>query len=42
MKPKERFDIFSNVFNFSVPFLSWLAFIVLATVTVILYFVPCR
>ena len=31
-----------NVFNFSVPFLSWLAFVVLTIVTVLLYFVPLR
>ena len=31
-----------NVFNFSVPFLSWLAFTVLLVVTIILYFIPTR
>merc|ERR1711902_16680 len=31
-----------NVFNFSVPFLSWLAFVVIFIVTVVLYFVPLR
>ena len=31
-----------NVFNFSVPFLSWLAFVVLTIVSVLLYFVPLR
>ena len=39
---KERQFWIRNVFNFSVPFLSWLAFSVLALVTIILYFVPCR
>merc|ERR1712241_804522 len=32
----------ANVFNFCVPFLSWLAFIVLAIVTIVLYFIPLR
>ena len=31
-----------NVFNFSVPFLSWLAFTLLLVVTIILYFIPTR
>ena len=31
-----------NVFNFSVPFLSWLAFVVVAIITVVLYFIPLR
>ena len=31
-----------NVFNFSVPFLSWLAFVVIFIVTIVLYFVPLR
>ena len=31
-----------NVFNFSVPFLSWLAFVVLIIVTLVLYFIPLR
>ena len=31
-----------NVFNFSVPFLSWLAFIVIIVVTMILYNVSLR
>ena len=31
-----------NVFNFSVPFLSWLAFVVILIVTIVLYFVPLR
>ena len=31
-----------NVFNFSVPFLSWLAFIVVFIITIVLYFVPLR
>merc|ERR1719330_419288 len=31
-----------NVFNFSVPFLSWLAFVVVFIVTIVLYFVPLR
>ena len=32
----------ANVFNFCVPFLSWLAFIVLAVVTIVLYYIPLR
>ncbi len=32
----------ANVFNFCVPFLSWLAFFVLALVTCVLYYVPLR
>merc|ERR1719400_1465614 len=32
----------ANVFNFCVPFISWLAFIVLAIVTIVLYFIPLR
>lgn len=32
----------ANVFNFCVPFLSWLAFIVLAIVTLVLYYIPLR
>jgi hypothetical protein len=31
-----------NVFNFSVPFLSWLAFVVVFLITIVLYFVPLR
>ena len=31
-----------NTFNFSVPFLSWLAIIVLLVVSIFLYFIPCR
>ena len=31
-----------NTFNFSVPFLSWLAIIVLLIVSIFLYFIPCR
>ena len=31
-----------NVFNFSVPYLSWLAFIALTAVTLILYYIPLR
>ena len=31
-----------NTFNFSVPFLSWLAIIVLLIVAIFLYFIPCR
>ena len=31
-----------NVLNFSVPFLSWLAFVVIFIVTIVLYFVPLR
>jgi hypothetical protein len=31
-----------NTFNFSVPFLSWLAIIILSVVAVFLYFIPCR
>ena len=31
-----------NVFNFSVPFLSWLAFVVVFFITIVLYFVPLR
>ena len=31
-----------NVFNFSVPFLSWLAFVVVFIITIVLYFVPLR
>jgi len=31
-----------NVFNFSVPFISWLGFTVLSIVTLVLYFVPIR
>ena len=31
-----------NVFNFSVHFLSWLAFVVVFIITVVLYFVPLR
>ena len=30
------------MFNFSVPFLSWLAFVVIFIVTIVLYFVPLR
>ena len=32
----------ANVFNFCVPFLSWLAFVVLAIVTAVLYYIPLR
>ena len=32
----------TNVFNFCVPFLSWLAFVVLFVATVILYHIPLR
>ena len=32
----------ANVFNFCVPFLSWLAFVVLAIVTIVLYYIPLR
>jgi len=32
----------ANVFNFCVPFLSWLAFIVIGIVTLLLYYVPLR
>ena len=31
-----------NTFNFSVPFLSWLAIILLLVVSIFLYFIPCR
>merc|ERR1712106_1179545 len=31
-----------NFFNFSVPFLSWLAFVVVFIITIVLYFVPLR
>ncbi|XP_055940978.1 multiple C2 and transmembrane domain-containing protein 1-like isoform X4 [Argiope bruennichi] len=31
-----------NTFNYTVPFLSWLAFLVLVLATVVLYFVPVR
>ncbi|XP_023320595.1 multiple C2 and transmembrane domain-containing protein isoform X2 [Eurytemora carolleeae] len=31
-----------NVFNFSVPFISWLAFVLLAIITVVLYMLPVR
>ncbi|XP_071033844.1 multiple C2 and transmembrane domain-containing protein 1 isoform X2 [Parasteatoda tepidariorum] len=31
-----------NTFNYSVPFLSWLAFMVLVAATVVLYFIPVR
>lgn len=31
-----------NVFNFSVPYLSWLAFIALTVVTLVLYYIPLR
>ena len=31
-----------NVFNFAVPFLSWLAFTVFVIVTLVLYFIPLR
>ena len=31
-----------NVFNFCVPFISFLAFIVLCLVTVVLYYIPLR
>jgi len=32
----------ANVFNFCVPYLSWLAFIVLFVVTIVLYYIPLR
>merc|ERR1712109_133017 len=32
----------ANVFNFCVPFLSWLAFFVFAVVTLVLYHIPLR
>jgi len=31
-----------NVFNFSVPFLSWLAFTIFFVVTIVLYYIPLR
>jgi len=31
-----------NTFNFSVPFLSYLAIIILSIISIVLYFVPCR
>lgn len=31
-----------NTFNFSVPFLSWLAVIILSIVSIFLFFIPCR
>ena len=31
-----------NTFNFSVPFLSWLAIIILTVVSIFLFFIPCR
>ena len=31
-----------NLFNFSVPLLSWLAFVVLFIITIVLYFVSLR
>ena len=31
-----------NTFNFSVPFLSWLAIVLLLIVAIFLYFIPCR
>ena len=31
-----------NTFNFSVPFLSWLAIIILTIVSIFLFFIPCR
>ena len=31
-----------NVFNFSIPFLSWLGFVVLLLLTIVLYFLPVR
>ena len=31
-----------NTFNFSVPFLSWLAIIILSIVSIFLFFIPCR
>ena len=31
-----------NTFNFTVPFLSWLAIIILTTITIVLYFIPLR
>ncbi len=32
----------ANVFNFCVPFLSWLGFVVLCIATVVLYYIPLR
>ena len=32
----------NNVFNFSVPFLSWLAIAILCIATVVLYYIPLR
>ena len=31
-----------NVFNFSVPFISWLAFFLVFVITIVLYYVPIR
>ena len=31
-----------NTFNFSVPFLSWLAIIILSIISIFLFFIPCR
>ena len=31
-----------NIFNFRVPFLSWLAFIIIVIATIVLYFIPIR
>ena len=31
-----------NTFNFSVPYLSWLAIIILTIVSIFLFFIPCR
>ncbi|KFM81460.1 Multiple C2 and transmembrane domain-containing protein 2, partial [Stegodyphus mimosarum] len=31
-----------NTFNYTVPFLSWLAFLVLVVATIVLYFIPVR
>ena len=36
------FEGVKNTFNFSVPFLSWLAIIILSIVSIFLFFIPCR
>lgn len=35
-------EAIKNTFNFSVPFLSWLAIIILTVVSIFLFFIPCR
>ena len=35
-------ECIGNVCNFCVPFVSWLAFVVLCIVTVVLYYIPLR